>query len=171
MGKYFHKNKTKMNIPVCAAAVLLCLALVTTYFVSGLFARYAASGQGSDNARAAKFSVEGGGVFSQPVVADFTPGDFIESEFSVQNNSEVAVEYTIEVTNVTKNLPLQLSMGKESSAPAVQKNDITFTEQKLPGSHTDNYTLRIEWPEKNNDSTLMGKVDYILVTVTATQID
>ena len=171
MGEYFHKNKTKINIPICAAAVLLCLALVTTYFVSGLFARYAASGQSSDNTRAAKFSIEGGGVFSQPVVADFTPGSSIEKEFSVQNDSEVAVEYTIEVTNVTKNLPLQLSMGKKGSVPAVQKNDITFTEQKLPGSHTDNYTLRIEWPEKDNDSTLMGKVDYIRVTVTATQID
>jgi len=171
MGKYFHKNKTKMNIPVCAAAVLLCLALVTTYFVSGLFARYAASAQSSDNARVARFSIEGEGVFSQPIEASLIPGDSAEAELIIKNNSEVAVEYTVKVTNVTKNLPLQFSVERSGTAPDVQGNDITFTEEKFPGSHTDTYTLHINWLKSDGDIDRMGMVDYIDVTVIATQID
>jgi len=175
MGKYLRKNKTKKNIPIRAAAVLLYLTLVTTYFVSGLFARYATTGQASDQARVAKFSIRGNDVFSQPIEADFVPGSSEEVKLAVYNNSEVSVEYTVEVDNFTGNLPLTFSMSKtEDNSFNKQGKSITFSVKQLPGSHTDNYTLTIEWPnngDKAKDLERAGMVDYITVTVTAVQID
>lgn len=53
MAKYLRKPKT--NIPMCIAAVLFCLTVISTYMVSGLFARYTTTGAGKDNARVIKF--------------------------------------------------------------------------------------------------------------------
>lgn len=48
-------RKPKVNIPLYIAGVLFCLTLVSTYMVTGLFARYTAGGTGSDSARVIKF--------------------------------------------------------------------------------------------------------------------
>lgn len=53
MAKYVRKPKT--NIAMCIAGVLFCLTMVSTYMVSGLFARYSSTGTGSDSARVIKF--------------------------------------------------------------------------------------------------------------------
>ena len=53
MAKYV--RKPKMNIAMCVAGVLFCLTMVSTYMVSGLFARYSSTGTGSDSARVMKF--------------------------------------------------------------------------------------------------------------------
>ena len=37
-------GKAKLNIPMCAALVLLLLTMVSIYLVSGLYARYKAEG-------------------------------------------------------------------------------------------------------------------------------
>ena len=256
MRKDHHKRKTKMNIPVRAAAVLLCLTLASTYFVSGLFARYSTSDQSGGNARVARFSFNGGIVdatdkivLSQIIEVNLVPGVREDVPLIIENNSEVAVEYTIDVTNETNNLPLQLSIGDKtgssvtspaqgsdvvpinsvastnsatstsstaltnsaasansatptnsatSISSAVSINSATPTNsatsansaaptngatpissdtlsvQQAPGSHYDKYTLHINWPEQENkddDLARMGMVDYIKVTVTATQID
>ena len=263
-----------MNIPVRAAAVLLCLTLASTYFVSGLFARYSTSDQSGGNARVARFSFNGGIVdatdkivLSQIIEVNLVPGVREDVPLIIENNSEVAVEYTIDVTNETNNLPLQLSIGDKtgssvtspaqgsdvvpinsvastnsatstsstaltnsaasansatptnsatsissavsinsatptnsatSISSAVSINSATPTNsatsansaaptngatpissdtlsvQQAPGSHYDKYTLHINWPEQENkddDLARMGMVDYIKVTVTATQID
>lgn len=173
MGKYLHKNKIEMNISIRIAAVLVCLTLLSTYFVSGLFARYATSGQGDDSARAAKFSIEGKDAFLQKTIeANLIPGGKESVDLQIENNSEVAVEYTVTVTNKTTNLPLNFWMKKTGGSTVEAADDeITFTGRWLPGSNTDKYTLYIEWKADKKDSTLMGKVDYIMVTVTAAQID
>ena len=170
MGKYMHKNKLKMNILLRVAAVLLCLTLSSACLVSGLFARYSSSAQISNSARVAKFSIEGEGTLLEAIDASFFPGEEKPVTLEIRNNSEVAVEYTVPVTNETKNLPLSFRMEKVASA-IVDTNSITFTEQLLPNSHTDEYQLHIEWKETDADPTLMGRVDYITVMVTAAQID
>jgi len=170
MGKYQHKNKTKMNIPICIAAVLLCLALFSTCFVSGLFARYAASTQSGDDARVARFSIEGECTLWNTIDASLIPGESKTVKIDINNDSEVALEYTVTVANETNNLPLELRMEKTGGAGPAD-TDTTFTGQWLPGSHTDKYTLYIKWDEDKNDPALMGMVDYIKVTVMAAQID
>lgn len=166
------KTKTKMNILIRVAAVLLCLTLLSTCLVSGLFARYSISSQDSDSSRVAKFSIEGSGtLLEQTIEASLIPGEETFVTLQIDNNSEVAVEYTVVVTNKTTNLPLSFRMEKEGDSPNVDTNGTTFTAQRLPGGYTDKHKLHIKWEETENDPTLMGKVDYITVTVTAAQID
>lgn len=49
------RPKAKMNIPMCVAMVLLCLTLITTHMMCGLYARYIARASGEDSARVAEF--------------------------------------------------------------------------------------------------------------------
>jgi len=170
MGKQFRKTKTKMNIPLCTAAVLLYLTVLSTCLVSGLFARYTTSAQSGDQARAAKFSITGEGSFGQTIEADLVPGENKIVKLTIKNDSEVSVEYTITAVNETENLPLTLSLEKKGSSPAEKNTE--FTVQQLPNNKsTDEYILHIEWPIGKNDPDWMGMVDYITVTVTAAQID
>jgi len=171
MGKFLHKMKTDKNIPIYAAVLLLCMTLISSYFTSGVYANYATGSQSSDNARVAKFSIVGEGVLFQPIEANLIPGMVETANLNIHNNSEVAVEYTVTVTNATNNLPLHLRMIKTDSSQNKEGNNITFTEQQLPGDHTDHYTLYIDWRPEDDDPALMGMVDYIAVTVTAVQID
>lgn len=53
MAKY--QRKPKINIPMYAAVVLFYLTAISTYMVSGLYARYTTSGVGSDTARVITF--------------------------------------------------------------------------------------------------------------------
>lgn len=49
------KRKTKVNIPMCMALVLLYLTLLSSHMTSGLYARYTAAGAGEDSARVITF--------------------------------------------------------------------------------------------------------------------
>lgn len=62
-------KKAKLNIPICAALVLLFLTMVSIHMTSGLYARYTTQDSGGDAARVISFS---------RVTLDET-GDFYES--------------------------------------------------------------------------------------------
>lgn len=176
MRKNLHKNLPKLNISLCIAAVMFCLTLFSTYFVSGLYASYTSSGQNTNDARVAIFSVKGGGALTKPIDAKLVPGEVSETSLIITNSSEVAVDCTIEVTNVTKNLPLKFCVTKEGSTPdesAWKDNGCTLAMQQLPAGGGTAYTLHIKWVNQDaqQDLDLMGQVDYITVTVTATQVD
>ncbi len=180
MRKYLHSsNRLKLNIPICAAAVLFCLTLFSTYFVSGLYARYTSSKQSVNDARVAVFSVKGGGELTKPIVAKLVPGETSEHTLIITNNSEVAVDYTITVTKETNNLPLEFRLtDSDPDNPEVlsgwSPDGCTCTVKQIPGSHNDRYILHIKWTaneDKDKDLALAGMVDHITVTVTATQAD
>ena len=90
------KNK-KVNIPIRIASVMLCLVLFSLYMTSGMFAKYATGGTSSGNGRVAKFSVTATDqgkseyVFDQ-AAAQQPDGSY---EVTIENDSEVAVRYTI----------------------------------------------------------------------------
>jgi len=50
-----HRNRAKMNIPMCLAGVLLCLTLFSIHLSSGVVARYSTNTDGSDSARVISF--------------------------------------------------------------------------------------------------------------------
>lgn len=174
MGKDQQEYRAKRNIPIRVAAVLFCLTLFSTYLVTGLFARYTTSVQSSDQARVAAFSIKGEGDLSRTIAATLVPGEDTDVKLIIRNDSEVAVEYKIEVTRETSNLPLSFRMEKEGTSDSTQyvNDTITYTDQQAPGSGADTYTLRIRWQQNGaKDLDLMGMVDYITVKVTAVQID
>ena len=63
----------KKNVTLRAAAVLFALALITSCFVGGTFAKYVTTGNGSDTARVAKFGVKveaNGTMFAEEYATD-----------------------------------------------------------------------------------------------------
>ncbi len=172
MGKDQQEYRAKRNIPIRVAAVLFCLTLFSTYLVTGLFARYTTSVQSSDQARVAKFSIKGEGDLSKTIAAELVPDEDTEVNLIIHNDSEVAVEYKIEVTSETSNLPLSFRMVKEGTSDSIRdvNGTITHTDQQIPG-RAGTYILHIRWQKGTNDLALMGMVDHITVKVTAAQID
>ena len=63
----------KKNVTLRAAAVLFALALITSCFVGGTFAKYVTNGTGTDTARVAKFGVKvtaNGTMFAKEYATD-----------------------------------------------------------------------------------------------------
>ncbi len=174
------KRYIKANILMCTAAVLLCATLFSMHFVGGLYARYTTSASGSDSARVAAFSITQEGTIFNNIEANVTPGETQSVTLTIKNNSEVAMEYTLTVTNVTGNItPLKFKLTPTEGAPSVTtesyENGISINSAgQIPGEHTDKYTLNIVWEpseKEEDDLALIGMVDYITVSVTAAQVD
>ena len=115
----------KKNVTLRAAAVLFALALITSCFVGGTFAKYVTNGTGTDTARVAKFGVTvtaNGTMFAEKydtdkeaktvvssrvgvaegkkdnVVAPGTSGKMVSMKLSGQPEVDVHVNYAPTVT-------------------------------------------------------------------------
>lgn len=160
-----HNPKHKLNMPMCAACILFCLTLLSMHFTGGLLARYTASGSGSDNARVARFEVtEDTCELSKDLVIPFVPGEH-ESKIEVVNASEVAINYTVTVENVTGNIPFQIKQGEGNAI--VGKSEVTYS---MPTDSKATCDIKIIWDAAGADA-YVGMVDLIRVTVKAEQID
>ena len=170
-------GKAKLNIPMCAALVLLLLTMISVHLTSGLYARYTTTATGSDSARVAKFD-----VVTALTQAKDGEGKDIEGQFTlmVTNNSEVAVKYQVAVT-LHDHLDVTIE-GAERGTPTVadNKKTIPFSNERwtlAPGAMFQTHTLRFEvsdWSgitsEEKYDAeeTVTFQFD---VAVTAEQID
>lgn len=140
----------KKNKMMRIASVLLVAVLLSTSVISGTFAKYTSTSEGSDTARVAKwsFNVENGNIvtsddftfdlFAQTIdsgkVADGTnelaiiaPGTTGSFEINLQNTSEVLAKYTITLTETNDgNIPLQYSVDNNTWVDSVE--ELTMTE-------------------------------------------
>lgn len=95
-------NKARVNIPMCCACILLCLTLFSFHLCGGLYAKYTASGQGSDSARVIKFSnitITETGDFYEANKLMIIPGVDIKKEAKVNfKGSEAATYVFVKVT-------------------------------------------------------------------------
>lgn len=149
-------GKAKLNIPMCAALVLLMLTMISIHMTSGLYARYVSSASGEDSARVAKFDVSVSDAYGQTVSVPIQPGEEAEKYFTVTNKSEVAVSLKFAVTSKYSNLPLQF-LHEVSAAVA-------------PGE-TKNVPLLITWPAAESDDKYIGMVDLLEISVQVVQVD
>ena len=167
-----------------AALLLFCALLATMGMAVGLHARYTAGASASDGARVAKFEIteEGLGAVEHTevlITANLVPGETHPKELTIQNLSEVAVEYTVTVTNLTGNLPLSFNLVAEDGSAAVSamtKDEETGAyscSARLEPSETkaNTYILQIIWPADKNSTQWMGMVDKVKVSMSAIQID
>lgn len=121
--------KAKMNIPMCAACILLCLTLFSIHLTSGLYAKYIAKGTGSDEARVAKFDVDIVGNAADGVAVDWKVTSDVYT-INVKNNSEVAVEYQITVTDLSEKgvvSVLDSNSGQLAANGSAKDHTLTFT--------------------------------------------
>ena len=117
--------KAKMNIPMCAACILLCLTLFSIHLTSGLYAKYTAKGNGSDEARVAKFDVDIKGSGADAIDVNCTTTSD-SCTIAVTNNSEVAVKYEMIVSDLT-GITATFNEGKNSGILAANGDTETHT--------------------------------------------
>lgn len=158
-----------------ALAVLICSVLLTTHMVAGLFAKYTYKETSLVTARVAKFDILGEGTFTDEFVANVAPGEAEQliAQIDIGGNLEVAANISIDVVNVTKNIPYEYKLKKLVGDDYVDVDSFSF--EYYPSSGNANYRLFIYIPEDDElpDSNLAyrGMVDYIKIAVTAKQID
>ncbi len=175
------KHSSRVDILMCVAAVLFCATLFSMHFTGGLYARYTTGYGDSDGGRVAAFSIKQEGTIFETIETNVMPGTTQSAELTITNNSEVAMEYVLTVTNVTGNLPpLKFKLkNADDKTPSVTtesyQNGVSMNSvAQIPGNHTDKFNLNIVWEPSSNeedDLALIGMVDYITISVTAKQID
>lgn len=95
-------HKAKINIPMCFAAILLCLTLISIHLTSGLYAKYISSASGNDSARVIKFgelTLAEEGDFCEGNKLMIIPGVALTKKATVSfSGSESATYVFIEIT-------------------------------------------------------------------------
>ena len=105
------------------ALILFCLVIISTYMMSGLYARYRSAGLSGDDARVAAFSVEA--AWGTDVNIDWTETADGAYQVILTNNSEVAVRCDMVLTlNADVMDAVEITLG--DSAGTVSGNTITF---------------------------------------------
>ena len=153
--------------------VYLGYLLVATMLVTGVtFAGYVSTTSGGDEARVAKFEVtetDLDGLLAETLNVSISPGESQTVELQVANKSEVAIDYTIAITNVYNNLPLEFLVSGDEVANR-KAGYYAYTGEMAPGANK-NFELVISWPEASDSTAYVDKVDIIDASVSAVQKD
>lgn len=162
-------EKRKRNIPMYLAGVLFCLTVISICLISGLYAKYISRDSGSDSARVAAFQVtESATSFEETLLVEVVPGT-ISKEIKVSNDSEVAIHYTITITNKTKNIPLRFKIAEGEAESADVDSGVGVIYSMEPDTE-ENYTLYVIWSEEGATK-YAGMVDLLEISLVAEQID
>lgn len=126
-------------------ALLLAAVVMTSYSVSGTYAKYTSTSTGTDSARVAQWSFKVGpteiattntfdfdlfettytnveSANGDKIIAPGTEGSF---DIVLTNNSEVNATYTIAYTADTGNIPVEFSLGEDEEGNTTWYSDIT----------------------------------------------
>ncbi|MBP3624735.1 MAG: hypothetical protein J6J05_02710 [Peptococcaceae bacterium] len=152
-------DKRKRKLPL--TAVLTYLIVVTLVATGVSLSAYVSTASGGDEARVAKFEIvvtdSGRTELTANFTAEIKPGDTLGT-FDVENKSEVAVQYSAEVNNLTNNLPITATVTEGQSG-------------KLQPGEKKAGAVTVRWNPTATDAEYMGKVDSIQIVITAEQID
>ena len=129
----------KMNIPMTAGLILLCLTMVSMHFSSGLYAKYTETRNGTDSASVAEFHVETDLDYISMGLADnetptFELGGTSATEeakllFYIESGSEVATSYSVKVdfgAVLPNYVTLTLSDGTKNETIVADGTKTTF---------------------------------------------
>ncbi|MBE6566701.1 MAG: hypothetical protein E7659_06315 [Ruminococcaceae bacterium] len=152
-------NKAPLLSSMHIALLLLCAVLLSSYAISGLYARYISEETGGDNARVAKFSFEDDlETQYQTFPATFAPNDLHTINITIENKGEVTLHYVVTFENLTGNLPLQLQNGNGISGEIQSNSETTFS-------------WTIEWDQEDISVDQAGKMDVVRIVVAVEQVD
>lgn len=175
-----NQNKEKRFTRLPLSAYLLYIIVATLLFTGVTFSGYISVAGGSGSARVAKFEIKeivnGSELAYEETIrlqGTASPNSPMTQKIKVENKSEVSVEYTMELVNVTDNMPLEISMKRDDEQVEDTDGDALSVTDKLSykggGTDTADYTLEITL--NTTDPKYMGMVDLIEVTLVAAQCD
>ena len=159
------------------------MVMVSTFFTSGIFAKYTAEDGGDDSAAAAQFvfhTERTTGVELIDISTIRNPGDKVEYEFKVSNSDgarvcEVAQTYTVNV-HVEGNMPIKCTLEKNGGASDTlntytdpSDRDVSLgAELVAKTEQNDIYLLSVEWPSDAKDDSYANGMAIGRVTLTVT---
>lgn len=147
------QNK-KINFLTIAKFMLL-FVIITIYPITNLYARYISKDNEEQSAGVARFDVNESFVAEQNFSISIKPGETVSREIIINNNSNVEIKLTIDIENVTNNLPL------------------TFIgiEEKMHANTSQTFTVKVIWSENETSPEYAGMVDVIKLLISAEQVD
>ena len=148
--------------------LFLVTLLLTNITISGYVTKHSTS----DGARVA-IMASSASIRVEPMIG--YPGDSKVIPISVANQDgdkvcEVAQSYSVEVRNLTGNLPLEFAFYKDSAC-TVPVNGVPSGTFAAGSAGNEQFWLKITWPEAKNDPELAFALDACEITVLAEQID
>ena len=147
------KTKRKPNLFLTAALVLLCLVLITTYFSSGILARYTTKSAGSDSARMAAFIVD----------AEMVPGTEENSYLvHIHNDGETAVSCTLQITLPDPQLGLIREVTVNGETKSFDANGMALFEKlcQLQPGESENAVSLCLIPKENGSGETVNQPDF-----------
>lgn len=160
------------NWQIRIAGILLCLVLITTYMMTGLYARYTYSESMEDSARVA--------IMAEDVIVEVNdnipicPGETSIIPLTITNEKngkvcEVAQQYTFTIRNLENNIPLEWNVYSNDQCT----NLATQLQGTLKAGTAEQqeYWIRVEWPADENDEAYAFEVDALEIVVSVEQID
>ena len=116
MRKKSRKEKNNNKISVLSADfplfLILCLVLLSSYFVANTLSKYAYNNDGTSNSSVAKWDVS---LNARDAVIELVHGQRLGETYTlrVKNDSEVACSYAIRVSNI----PYDVSISFDNESP------------------------------------------------------
>ena len=171
-GQHFapKHNRKKSRFPL--GIFLGYLFLITLMLTNITISRYISKHTAGDGARVAVMASKAS-ITVEPMVGH--PGDADLIPISVTNKDgdrvcEVAQSYSVEVRNLTGNLPLEFAFYEDQacSTPVTGMPSGTFA---AGTEASEQFWLRVTWPETQNNPELAFALDACEITVLAEQID
>ena len=118
------------GIALRVSLVLACLMMLSVHMMGGLFAKYSSSATGSDSARVAKFDIQLIGPEASAIAISDTGTENGVYQFTLKNDSEVAVSYELSVAAAEKPSEVTATFSHQTGelAPGAQQQiTLTFT--------------------------------------------
>lgn len=184
------KSNRKTPLVFRIGLALVCALLVSTYMMSGMYARYCTTASGDDSARIAKFSISEDDQWDSvdvDVKLNFYNPAHLEStlDFTVSSDSEVAVQYDVIITLPDdlasyEWLVLTLSRDMGASVTAARVDNVytitaagTFAASDTTDTHNCKLTFSIADANRGNPPAGLSDIKdgNIQLTVHAEQID
>lgn len=170
------RSNQRASVLFYCGIVVLCLFFASSYVSNGLYARYMSSASSFDSARVARFdvSIEAGGqdfsMLESISLASIQPGGKGKViAVAVTNKSEVAVGVSVNLKNVTGNLPLTIQLTDILGNP-ISKDVIVLQPAGL-GTSEEVVYFTVFWDKNLWNPHLSGMTDLLELAVTAAQVD
>ena len=128
-------------------SVWLAFLLLVTLTVGSTLARYNTSVSGDTTARVAKFKMTTATEYTdntKTVQLNAGSGDSDTYEFTVTNNSEVRVKYSITAENVPANVKVTARQGTNTETITSTGGEMTFAAKELAMGAADDWTLTFQ---------------------------
>ena len=137
------------------AKYILFIIILTIYPLSNLYGKYISKDSTQKNATVAKFDVSESFTTEETFSVSIKPGEKVDKDILINNNSDVGILLTISLENLTNNLPL----------------DFFGVNQEISPNKKQIVTIGVSWNENLTSPEYAGKVDVIKIIIRAEQID